>query len=430
RIADDDLPVCNFTDNANRTVNLNAFLGDTKVEDALKAGRGGRSTFLAFITTDSGAWHWSGRPGGAPYSAFKLKKANYQDGGVVHGDAVTNECGEACGNFTLAHELGHATSNPDEYPLKDKSFVITWPNDAGHDVKSKFYKYNQACEQYTIRRNYSSMMYHNQVPRLHHLWYMMHFVNHETGEDPGLKDFLDEKKFEASFRYDPGGGGAVLTRTFDRILQGGNPNLRANFRTPLHLGAHYNIVPAAVGPDPAAFKQLRMAMYDTGEDESSMNWFHDPQANYRYHGVIVVRVMMQVNFVNDDGNWTERNKYRRLNFISRQWMSWGGKCRLVDGDTDLERLYIHFLPGFRNTASADNNYVIDFLTSDAADTVADPLVYFHAGHLRVKENAHSSDVVRFLLNTDAGDAETDSLEFVRDWANDVAGETYDIEDIP
>jgi len=435
RIADGDLPVCNFTDSANRTANLNTFLGETKVKDALKAGRGGRSTFLAFVTKDSSSWHWAGRPTGAPYSAFKLKKTAYQDGGVVHGDPVTNECGEACGNFTLAHELGHATSNPDEYPLRDKSFVITWTNAAGKQVKSKFYKYNQACEQYTIRRNYSSMMYHNQVPRLHHLWYIMHFVNHETGEDPGLKDFLDEKKFVARFRYDPGGGGAVLARTFDRPLQGGNPNLRANVRTPLHIGGHYHIAPAAVAPAPAASKELRLALYDTGEDESSMNWFHDGQVNYRYKGVIIVRVMMQVNFVNDSGNWTERNKARRLDFITRTWMSWDGKCRLVDGDTDLDTIYIHFLPGFTNAASGDSNYVVDFLTSTAAGTVADPRVFFHGGHLKVKENTHSTEVVRFLLNTAAGVNDTVALEFVRVWANDVMGpgaanDHYRIEAIP
>lgn len=166
-----------------------------------------------------------------------------------------------------------------------------------------------------------------------------------------------------------------------------------------------------------------------------MNWFHDGQVNYRYKGVIIVRVMMQVNFVNDSGNWTERNKARRLDFITRTWMSWDGKCRLVDGDTDLDTIYIHFLPGFTNAASGDSNYVVDFLTSTAAGTVADPRVFFHGGHLKVKENTHSTEVVRFLLNTAAGVNDTVALEFVRVWANDVMGpgaanDHYRIEAIP
>ena len=417
-ITNANLPQRDFTVNATREADINWLIARPNMQTSLRNARGGRSKFLGFICNDSGAWHWGGRPYGSQYSAFKLQKGHYQDQGAAMGASqpVTNEFGQAYGVLTLAHELGHAGGLPDEYPYNNNDFTIPFVDSHGVGHTWNPHRYGQPCEQYSMLRNYPSMMRNNQSRRLHHLWYYLHFVNDETDSDPnvgppneGLQHFLNGMKFEARFSH------GVTNYTFDRDLAG-NPNLRANVLTPLHLSEHHGLG--------VANKELHLAMYDTGQDESSMNWFHPGHANRHYKGVIVVGLLGQVTFDNDPAAWTDTERAGALFSIQREWLDWGGRCRLIAGTTDLDELFIHFLPGFRTDASADTNYELNMRRSTTP--AGNPSVYFQGGVVQVRFDATANQVVRFLMDAALGDSNVTALTFVRDWADTQMGDNFTI----
>ncbi len=395
---------------------------------------GGKSKFVALIARDENgkrygpAYAWPVRlaPSSSVYSIFKLNKSAWEDVEVNHpgggeifageGDTGFAEYGETFGIFTAAHEFGHACGLPDEYIVRSEVY--------GTSPVRSFPGYDLHFEPYSPSRNVSSMMYHNRAPRLHHLWYGLHFINSSIA-DNSLAFFTNDKRFVARFVHTDANltyrrGKLTREPTGVRRLDAGSIRLPLNFKQPVAIEEH-SVVPGTTD------KQLRLSLFDLGQDESSHNNLYLGQNNYDYQGILCIRVLLQVNFVADAGAWTQDQMSLKLSRFEGAYLSRNATYRLVGGSKGIGRIYLYFYPGFGRTANPRTNFVIDFLSSSASG--ATPKIGQTSGHLQVRNNATAEDLVAYILHTASASDELTGLGFLRSWADTMLGDTFTLERI-
>ena len=311
------------------------------VTKARQKALGGKSKFLAFVCRDipgrkhGYAFHNALRPySGYIYSMFKLHKCGYKEQPYAFSTTVPTkhtEYGRTFTPMTFAHELGHATGQPDEYIYTNYKIEWTDPT-TKKKIEKEFNSDDQGFAQYSMRANNPSIMKRNMAPRLHNLWYTTHLLNNYgtfTAGAGGIKHFLEAKKFVVKFDHN----GTKLI--FNRKTGGTSP-LNLDLRQPVYRDYNW--------PHPKnSSKKFRMELYDVGQDASSMDGFHGKQNGYRYHAVLVVGLVIHPVFQNDS-TWKGQDKADRLDAIQRWWMRWSPKFRLVNGKKLFKRIYIHFLP--------------------------------------------------------------------------------------
>lgn len=306
------------------------------VTKSRKAAFGGKPKFLAMIIKDSdpinnygSAYHWSIRDnsGNYDFSLFKLNQSAYDSFNSAFPGFPATEYGSSYGIFTFAHELGHATSLADEY-LKSKQCI------AG---QSRYPEIEQYTEHYSMDQNDKSLMYHNGVPRLHHLWYHVHSINNQI--DGGvLKKLISGKVFRIKYENDES------TLIYHRPLSGVLA-VKRDLRVPDKRNEQYELFKSG-----NVLKRLYLALYSVGQDESSINNFHKNQNNFEYNGVLCVRVFLNFKF---DGSWTDSEKEYKMSLFKTAWDLKNGKYRMVNGNSPFKNIFIYFLTGY--TVSGEPN---------------------------------------------------------------------------
>jgi hypothetical protein len=410
---------------------LQALFNSPAFTNARQNALGGKSKFVALIARDENgvrygpAYAWAVRLDGLMYSIFKLNKSAWEDVEVNHpgageimageGDTGFGEFGETFGIFTAAHEFGHACGLPDEYIVRPLRYGTT------PTVFHAFPGYDLHFEPYSPSRNVSSMMYHNRAPRLHHLWYGLHFINSSIA-DSSLAFFANNKRFVARFVHadaDLTYHRGKLTRetTGVRHLDAGSTRLPLDFRQPVKIEEH-SAIPGTTD------KQLRLSLFDLGQDESSRNNLYPGQNNYDYQGILCIRILLQVNFV---GAWTQDNMSLKLTAFEAAYLWRNASYRLVGGTKGIEKIYLYFYPGFRTDANTRTNYIVDFLSSSASG--ATPRIDQASGHLRVRSNATAEDLVAYILHTASAPNELTGLGYLRSWVNTQLSDTFTLEEI-
>jgi hypothetical protein len=418
-------------DSAAALAALQALFNSPAFTNARQNALGGKSKFVALIARDENgvrygpAYAWAVRLDGSMYSIFKLNKSAWEDVEVNHpgageimageGDTGFAEFGETFGIFTAAHEFGHACGLPDEYIVRSLVYGTT------PTVFHAFPGYDLHFEPYSPTRNVSSMMYHNRAPRLHHLWYGLHFINSSIA-DGSLAFFANNQRFVARFVHADADltyhrGKLTRAATGVRHLDAGSTRLPLDFRQPAKIEEH-SAIPGTTD------KQLRLSLFDLGQDESSHNNLYPGQNNYDYQGILCIRIMLQVNFV---GAWTQDNMSLKLTAFEAAYLWRNASYRLVGGTKGIEKIYFYFYPGFRTDANTRTNYIVDFLSSSASG--ATPRIDQASGHLRVQSNATAEDLVAYILHTASAPNELTGLGYLRSWVNTQLSDTFTLEEI-
>jgi len=382
---------------------------------------GGRSKFLALICKDGSlhygqAYQWSIRSEGPThYSLFKLNKSAYRTWPTPPSHAPVTEHGDSFGVFTFAHELGHATGQPDEYVRRDD-----YQPDPGQNYKSP--DFAQFYIPYSMATNSTSMMNHNRAPRLHHLWYPMHRINKEIS-DPNkpLAKKLPGKKF--LIRLNRGG---VWNLTYKRNLTpAGRPQIPEKLTDPVYSEASFQV-------NAAPLKRLKLDLYYVGEDESSIKYFHNNQAPMKYQAVLVVRVLMSVKY---SGVWTGQQKALKIYRLQQAWTALGGHYRLKNGTKDIKNIYVHFLPGFSDTWSATvssggknftPNYFVDFKRTNAPGA-PDPRIPNNGGSIFAYNDVNADEMVRYFVNAAGAAIVKNDFNFLKTWVDGKLVDNFTLE---
>lgn len=400
---------------------LQALFNSPAFTNARQNALGGKSKFVALITRNENgklygpAYAWPVRLDGLMYSIFKLNRSAWEDVEVNHpgaGEIFTDEddtgffeFGETFGIFTAAHEFGHACGLPDEYILRSLRYAAT--------VFHAFPGYDLHFEPYSPSYNVSSMMYHNRAPRLHHLWYGLHFINSQIA-DGSLTFFADNKRFVARFVHEDADltyhrGKLTREATGVRHLDAGSIRLPLDFKEPLRTTEHFAI-PGTTD------KQLRLSLFDLGQDESSHDNLYPNQNYYDYQGILCVRILLQVNFV---GAWTQDQMSLKLTLFEGAYLRRNAKYRLVGGTKGIQKIYLYFYPGFRTDADPQTNYIVDFLPEPPPPSPppSGDKIGQVSGRLQVRSDASAEDLVAYILHTASAPNELTGLGFLRSWVN-------------
>ena len=311
----------------------------------------------------------------------------------------------------MAHELGHATGQPDEY-IK----TLYRPDQNGTYASPDF---DQFLIQLSMPENVTSMMFHNGAPRLHHLWYPMHRIMESSKVVP-LKNLLPNKTFVARLKRD------TWDITYTRSLTAVGPSQRpANMADPMAQAGQFEVAHSPL-------KRLNLALYDVGKDESSIKYFHANQDSapspIQYQAVLVVRILLSCQFTH--GVWTGNQQAVRVFQIQQQWESYEAHYRLTGGTGEIKNIYLHFQPGFlpsnsTSAALANNNYAVDFHHVNAPAT--GPRIPNSAGAVTIYDNVTAAEFVRYALNIINPAAPLGQLSYFKTWADARLGDSYTLE---
>jgi len=529
---------------------VNNLIDHAQVTAARNAAFGGPAKWLTCITPEAdGSWAWSIRSSSRRFSVMSLRKSTYTHptGGFAYSTGGYNEDGDAYGCFVFAHELGHATSLQDEY-IKTENINI------GGDSRSHN-AFSHHLIQYTMDpNNEACIMFHNGVPRLRHCWYHLHFLNTTIQAIPtadthilknktfalrfvcGSKDhtFTRNVNWTPSGASPAAGSASIKSDLREAVIKEGQarlPNfvtvsaapdlstLGAGLQAKVSFDATSNVltwIDAGVMSDAdrdalrglftadanknkvnalqqktRSLRRLCLALYDTGQDESSegenssKGCFTGNQNGYRYHGVLVVRVM--VGAATGAPAMSAVNVHAKLGSIHAAWVNLNQKYRLTGGPSELGNVYVHFMPGFAAQASAGSewNYAMSFVTGYSAtltgtlDTATlspglQAAVTYNSGthalaysgvmtsahHTELRAAVASGDRARVdqlyqktnltsadgrvdvaqtitgaqlkdhFLNMNSGDNELTALKFLATWINDKLSASYTLESVP
>lgn len=419
-------------------VDAEPITNNAAVSTARANALGGKSIFLAVVCADQApgfpygaAYQHQRRKWGRTYSFFRMNRSAYHDVGTI-GDvgATVTELGDTIGVFTLAHEIGHAIGNADEYFYRE--FAIVEPIAGGGTQRHIFGSYRRDFECYSMQANKTSMMKGNVAPRLHQLWYYLYKLNAEIAAGSIAAFHPAGRRFNA--RLVRGGvdltyhrGVFTIQPDNSRRLTLGSHQVPTHLTRPMAIDAHFNIP----GVD---HKQLRLSLFHVGPDLSSRRGFHLNQNDLEYQAVLTIGVLMEVEWDDDDGNWTEGEKATILSRVQAAWLDRSGKYRLIGGTRGIQRIFIHFVPGFKAAGDNDdlNNYRTQFRRSQPSGT--NPRITFHspligADKLRIHRNATMTQIQEYLLHIASGQDHLVALDYIRDWVNAQTGDNFTMERI-
>jgi hypothetical protein len=395
------------------------------VRDARTAALGGQSRFLAYICRDDNhpanyglAYAWSIRNDAwcatactkrgvaAPqYSVMKLNKSACLPNvrGVFNQTPVTED-GRDFGVFTLAHELGHCTGQSDEYSRSGRVHGASVP------------AYDQFFEPYTNDVNGTAMMFFNGAPRLHYLWFAVHYMQRRATAAP-LKKFLENLRFTA--RHDQGALELRYTRNTATVA------VNSILHRPAFVAAHHAI---AAAPQTEAY----LALHYVGQDEASVGYFHagqnSAQASDHYQAVLVVRPKIQLLF-DDAGTAWDPDDMEDLTYdLDAGIKALTGAYRLTGGQGDIKNIFINFLGGFQEGASGDTNHIVRW-ENRAHPAPGQTMV--NAGQtIRVGNTVSTDAVVARLFNKAPATPWLTALGFLKTYVESVLpGETFTLEEI-
>lgn|GEM_PF-1134643 len=498
-----------------------------------------------------GSWAWSIRSASAtrPHSVMSLRKSTYQHptGNWSYQTGGYTEDGESYDCFVFAHELGHATSLQDEY-IKTESINIGG-NSRSHYAFSHHliqYTMNPNNDAVLMYHNGAPRLRHCW----YHLHFLnttiqaipaanAHILKNKTFAlrfQRGSKDhtFSRNINWTPSGAAPTAGSASIKSDIREAVIKEGQarvPNmvgvsaapdlttLSAALQAKVSFDATGNILAWTdnavmsnadrdslrglftadanknkvndLQQKTRSLRRLLLALYDVGQDESSegesssKGCFTGNQNGYRYHGVLVVRVMIGVDV--GAPAMTGANVHAKLGHIRAAWVSLNQKYRLSGGPAEIEKVYIHFLPGFKSQASAgtDWNYAMQFVTGyseiltgtldtstlsaglqtkvtytagshalaysgvmttahrvelngavDAGDRAKVEALYQKTnlasadGRVDVAQTLTGTQLRKHFLNMQSGETELAALKFLETWMNDKLSASYTLEQIP
>lgn len=287
---------------------------------------------------------------------------------------------DASGDFTMAHELGHATGQDDEYLeslKKDKLWSPTLP------------RFSQFYPGMPYAFDNLSLMKATKDPRLRHFWYFCHWLNETT----------EIKAFTAA----PSGSGTKST-TFQVEGRVGAVNYKYhlknswnNFYKPAYSQANFTN---------GTHGKMDLFLYKIGHDEATNHL-----TITGFDSILVVRVKLNFRFPNFSGaSWGPSNRRAsRLNYMRnfqtvvckpltaldiRFWID----CTTAD---DFKKVYVCFVPHYHYPGrSSTEHFEIKVRRHRSSRGKVNPSFYgtgFTRKDFLVDEKQEPMSIMRYIL---------------------------------
>jgi hypothetical protein len=441
-----DFPRLDFDDEYRQLVQHDKF------KKAMKESRGGVPYSLTFITEeDKGSWVFSARNTTPPFSFISLRISTREDdpnrfslsrfpsGNKFRFNEFNDPGSYGC--LVIAHELGHATGQIDDYMQKAKervvaganvSYVSHWvPSYAQFGINedderlsahnnSGFNRRVLSSEAFPIKYDDKAMMDTNGPIRMRHIWRFVNWLN-SSGADPDIKDsvtnqplkplekFLSNTQFEIAYKH-PDVNNPMLYFRGDAEKK--NPWAWS------HSGKVY------AKPAPNRNRPMNVYFYQK-HDETRREGARD------YKGILVVRPLLSVKY---PGGWNSNKKKNWINWFNK-WFTHSknllpGHFYLSDGSgSGLDPVIIRFLAGYdfytgANPGHAHFHYRV-VVDTDAGewDVTGTRITVGNSAAKRKK-------LFFYLFNKPAASASFDAANFryLSDWFNSavVPGGTFTV----
>jgi hypothetical protein len=384
---------------------------------ALRQTRGGRPHSVSLIVEEEkGSWVMSWRSDNT-FSLLSLRiKTRDDDPGRFSGfpfQEFSDPDGYGC--MVMAHELGHATGQVDDYMEKVSqparngylpNFAQFGYTSGGNRIttnNSNFPQRVQSSEGYAIAHDALTMMDKNGPIRMRHVWRFAHWLN-EKGKSGGpLHRFLNGAQHEM---YYPRADMRYRRRSTD----------------PVDPWRWTHNERRTINGNKTATLSLFQVLDETRRlDRSNTASPTDVKA------IVAVRFLLSICFV-DNGTltWSQAQKRAWATMIFRWLTKSAGshnvenRFKLVGGGGALDPTIIRVIPGFEFYAAGSPpahgafNYRVEVKQSSGDEITLD-----NNRILKLGDNKTGKQVVNFMYNKplDAAGLSAADLRFVADWFN-------------
>jgi outer membrane protein OmpA-like peptidoglycan-associated protein len=381
--------------------------GKNEFATALRNARGGIPHSIAYVTEeDKGSWMLSFRGNNRPFSIMSLRIKTGEDdstrfaagsmgSGVIFpysefSDPTTYGC------LAMAHEIGHATGQVDDYmetaKYNDNSMGVPtygqWGvKPDGKDVKadnSDFQNRSLSSEAWALKihPHDKTMMEKNGAIRVRHVWRFAHWLNEEGKTGKSLNKFLSGLQMRVRVPHP-----ATQIEYFRNTAVQNNPWAFSHSAT--------LDVKTASGTD---IRKMNAYLYRHLDESGRVTRTKGANVGKEvdFKAILVVRPMLSISFLSNNGHdWTngEMTDWLALfhNYFSRGKGLLGNKWLLAGGGGDYDPTLIHFLPGydFYNEGSSPNhtsfNFRVEIKWDDNTFSAADQLISMGNHQSRIKE---------------------------------------------
>ncbi|MCB2229517.1 hypothetical protein KQH82_02295 [bacterium] len=387
---------------------------------ALRQCRGGRPFSVTFVVEeDKGSWVMSWRQDNT-FSLLSLRiKTREDDPGRFAGfpfQEFNDPGGYGC--LVMAHELGHATGQVDDYMEKVErpatngylpnfaQFGYTNGGDRVRSNNSNFPQRVQTSEGYSIAHDKLTMMDKNGPIRMRHVWRSVHWLNTKARNGQPLYPFLNAAVHEM---YYPRADMRYYRRTEDstdpwRFTHNDRRTINGNKTATLSL-----------------FESL---------DETRRLDRSNTASPTDVKSIVAVRFLLSIAFVDNGAiHWTQAQKRAWATQIYR-WLTKAdgaykveNRFKLVGGGGALDPTIIRVIPGFEfynaghPPAHGAFNYRIEVKQSSNDAMTLDANRVFTLG-----DNHAAKKIINFFYNkpADAAALSAADFRFVADWFNQPA----------
>jgi hypothetical protein len=415
---------------------------------ALRNARGGVPHTIAYVTEEAkGSWMLSYRGNNRPYSIMSLRIKTGEDDPTRFGPAEVpsgiafpySEFNDptSYGILAMAHEIGHATGQIDDYMEKpsyqNTSFWV--PNFAQWGLKadnrdcnannSDFAQRVLSSEAWVphVHPHDKTMMDKNGAIRMRHVWRFVHWLNEEGKAGKSLNKFLGGVQHKMKYPHP--------NTPFEYFR---DTNTKLNPWAFSHSGTLDAKSPA--GADPRRMNAYLYQMLDENR-RVFRSTGTDAGKEALFKAELVIRPLLAVSFFQNAHTWTtaEMADWLKLfiNWFSRTKGILRNKFMLTGGGGGLDPTLIHFLPGFdfynegSSPAHANSHLRAEIKWNDNTFSRAGDIVSMGDHQSRVQE------LFFHLFNKPANAASftTADFDFIKNWfsGSTVANAAFHIEEV-
>ncbi len=415
----------------------NDVLDSAAYQTALTHARGGRPKTLVFITEEAkGSWVRSHRHGTPAFSAMSLRIKTREDDPTRFSSKFVPQWTEfgdpgQYGCLVMAHELGHATGQVDDYTDTDS---LEFTQDDGTDVtryfptfgqfgrttggnrvsgnNSNFSQRESGSEAFSIAHDDATMMDMNGPIRIRHVWRFAHWVNENAKNSEPLHRFLSGSKHELHYPRSTmqyfRDGSDIPTNPWEWAFTG---KVEIDGDSDREISAFVFEGLGETGPKTRPAAQANSAA-DLGTPV--------------FKGILTIRPLINLSFRrNGADRWNREQMITWAHNLNRLFNSrhLNGKFKLTGGGGRLDPTVIRFIPGydFQTSPPADCDLRIE-VKRNSNDAISQS-----GSRIRLGDQIPARQIFNYIFGkaytgTPATDRTftTGDLEDVRDWFRTLA----------
>ncbi len=398
---------------------------------ALREARGGVPHSITFIVEErKGSWVLSYRSSTYLFSTLSLRIKTRRDDPARFAGFPFTEWGKTYGCLVMAHELGHATGQKDDYNQDMQyretvsghthtrrvnvpsfgQFGYTSGGDRITINNSNFSNRVEGSEAYEIHHDGLTLMVKNGPIRMRHVWRFTHWIN--EGSKPGgvLNGFLGETRYQIKY---PTANMTYYRTTAQKV----DPWMWSHSAT---LTVTTN-------------RTMNVYLFQ-GLDETRLK--RRTAGNLEFKAILAVRPLLSVAFVNNGSHtWSRRRKADWLEAFYELFdePQLAGKYMLTGGGGDLDPTIIRFIPGLDvynaggSPAHSEYNFRIE-VKRNSTDAIT------QSGNIiRLGEGVDERRLLNYLFGKSQTDTTfaTGDFDFIKNWfsGSSVGNGTFRIEEV-